>query len=350
MVTAQKQKEWQKALKEAAQITDKLGMPIDKEILETVTILYLLGFMTTGSCGGHLDRINEGPFVILGSPKAIELEKRLANVTDYDNQEYSRLKNEIAKLIITEQSRLLYLLRIFYSLRKPREGRMLTLRSIGYSNFRLNCHGSELAYSENARQRKLRLARNRAEMGAFTEWLKELYFKSSAWHKFGLRDDIHAQKIFVGKPKKEYGEAISKLATEVEKSTGIHTTLVFDGCFDGFNCGPYIIFESPKAEEVRNFVVAAKDSLTHEERNSLYKRAIKYNTADQQKLYCLLDNFYAQRKINYEQMLIVQTVGFSNFRLRNQGTEIALLENLDNRRRKLKANYDEIRAFIKYLK
>lgn len=346
MSTGQKRKEWQKALEKVVRITDKLGMPVDKKIAETVAILYLFGFMTAGSCEGHSDRINEGPYVVLRSPEASALEKQLENITDSSSREYIELKNEIAKFNIAEQSKLFSTLKKFYSSHKPVSGRMLTLRTIGYNDFRLNCQGSELAYNENSRERRTRLALNRAEMKAFTEWLKKLYFSSES----GQKEDLLANSLFVGKPTKESTAVVSELAEVLGQNTGIHVTFVYDGYFDGANGGPYIIFESPKAEEVRKSVVAAKGSLTSERRSELYKEAIKYNVADQQHLYHLLNDFYTQHNIDYERTLMIQTVGFSNFRLRHQGTEIALIETTKNRKSKLEANCDEMKAFTKYLK
>lgn len=46
MDTVSKQKAWQTTKREVKKITDKLGMPVDKEIVETVTILRLPGFKT----------------------------------------------------------------------------------------------------------------------------------------------------------------------------------------------------------------------------------------------------------------------------------------------------------------
>jgi hypothetical protein len=72
MTMAQKQQKWQKALQKVAQITDKIGMPVDERIIETVAILTLLGFKTSMSCEGHVDRVTEGPYVIFDSPKAMK--------------------------------------------------------------------------------------------------------------------------------------------------------------------------------------------------------------------------------------------------------------------------------------
>ena len=350
MPTGKKQTEWQKALQKVSQITDKIGMPLDEEIAETVVILYLLRFMTTGSCDGHLDRITEGPYVMLGSPKAQELEKQLKQATDRTSQDYTKLKDEIAKRNFAEQNKLFSLLKMFYASHKPILGRMLTLRTIGYSDFRLNCQGSELAYIEDAQGKALRLARNRTEMKAFTEWLKALYFESPSITWLDLEQDSPANVDLASPPTKRYAEVITELAETLERKAGIHVSYVDDSCFDGANGGPCIIFESPRADEVRKSVVAAKDGLTGARRHELYEEAMKHNVADQQALYRLLSEFYAKHDTQYERMLMVQTVGFSNFRLRHQGTDALLVGSVGDRGRKLGTSCDEMEAFSEYLK
>src|SRR5690242_14050996 len=47
--------EWDVLVDTFAHVTDRLGMPIDPEIFETVVVLNALGMTTTMSCGGHLD-------------------------------------------------------------------------------------------------------------------------------------------------------------------------------------------------------------------------------------------------------------------------------------------------------
>lgn len=345
MTVARKQLKWQKALEDVARITDRLGMPVDAEIIETVAVLYLLGFTTTGSCGGHLDRINEGPFVMLRSLKAAELEKDLINIPNRDSQEYTKLKNRIASWNFNEQNYLFNLLKSFYLSHKPTSGRMLTLRTIGNSDIRLNCQGSELAHIETLQEKEHRLALNRAEMLAFTEWLKAYYFELPTIP----RRDIQ-RNLLVAEPTEEFAKVIAETAHVLVRNIGVHINFVYEGFFDGANGGPYILFESPGAEKIRKMVAAAKGSMSDQRRNELYKKAMKYNVTDQQRLYDLLDKFYAQHDTNYEQMLIIQTVRFSNFRLRNQGAEAALVGNAKDRKRVHDANCEEMRVFAEYIK
>lgn len=47
---------WNDLVKHFCSISDRLGMPIDDEIFETVVALNALGITTTMSCAGHITR------------------------------------------------------------------------------------------------------------------------------------------------------------------------------------------------------------------------------------------------------------------------------------------------------
>jgi hypothetical protein len=49
-----REEQFQSRVEELKKVTDRLGMPIDKNILETIAGLNLLGIPTSSSCGGHL--------------------------------------------------------------------------------------------------------------------------------------------------------------------------------------------------------------------------------------------------------------------------------------------------------
>lgn len=49
------QQVWDKTAQKFAKVTDRLGTPIEAEIMETVMALNVLGISTSMSCGGHLD-------------------------------------------------------------------------------------------------------------------------------------------------------------------------------------------------------------------------------------------------------------------------------------------------------
>lgn len=54
---------WERQAALSAGYVDALGRGMDAGIIEAVTALRLLGFVTTGSCQGHLDHGLPGPWV-----------------------------------------------------------------------------------------------------------------------------------------------------------------------------------------------------------------------------------------------------------------------------------------------
>jgi hypothetical protein len=58
---------WRKVAEGVEKITDGLGMEIDPYIKDTVIALNVLGFITTGSCEGHLDRALPFPWIDVGT-------------------------------------------------------------------------------------------------------------------------------------------------------------------------------------------------------------------------------------------------------------------------------------------
>jgi hypothetical protein len=55
----QKQKIWGEKLKDMDRIVDGLGMQMDENIKECVVGLWLNGFNTSSSCGGHIENIED---------------------------------------------------------------------------------------------------------------------------------------------------------------------------------------------------------------------------------------------------------------------------------------------------
>jgi hypothetical protein len=343
MTFRQKQQEWLRALNEVAQLTDKLGMSVDEEIAKTVAVLYLLGFMTVSSCGGHIDRITEGPYVILRSRRALLLEEKLkeSSMTDVERE---RIRGQIAMANFVDQARLFNLLCEFYtdSLQHPRSA--LTLRMIGMSDFRLNCLGSELAYIESLEDQKRRLKQNRGEMARFTIWLKKRYMT--------MLDPISQSHAVNQAPSEIFSDKFTVVIHQLVLALEKHKFNVKFSCeelFDGANSGPYIILVAPKAEQVRQSLVAEKENLSAKERNAYFKEAMGYNLVEQQRLHHLIAGFYSNHVPVYDRMLIVQTVGFSNFRLRCHGSEAALLDAGPRRGQMLECHLRELKMFAQYL-
>jgi len=169
---------WRQKIEETTKIQDRLGMKIDAEIIETVAVLQLLGFNTTGSCAGHTDRVTSGPYVTFESPEAIKLNSKareLGKKPNEVNHEYNRLRNDAAILSALELQKLLAYLDDFYRNRQTPYRNRLIVRSFPMTYNCLKCQGAELAHVLEDAEREALLQENRAEMHAFTEYLESFY-------------------------------------------------------------------------------------------------------------------------------------------------------------------------------
>lgn len=176
-MTAEQKKIWREALRKVRHLTDGLGMPVDREIVETVAILRLMDLNTTMSCAGHLSRITNGPYIIFTSLQARGYEAKRREVVDSASAEYKRLVRKSIKLNLLERQKLLPYLEHFYEHRNVSYGQRLTIRSLGYSSNILYCQGADMAHlSDRAEKRKI-LNRNRAELDAFASFLEMAYFR-----------------------------------------------------------------------------------------------------------------------------------------------------------------------------
>lgn len=151
--------------------TDKLGMPIDSGILETVVMLNALGVNTTGSCYGHEDRITGGPYIMFHSSKALTLLKECKQITDRTNPEYKKLYNQAVVYNAAQIKKVLNLLEGFYEERRTPHSKRLIVRCFEASSCKLMCQNADLAHGSAPDERSKILQANQAEMGAFTGYL-----------------------------------------------------------------------------------------------------------------------------------------------------------------------------------
>ena len=172
-----KHQQWLEAKRETSLIVDKLGLPVDKDIADTVTVLRLLGFKTTGSCSGHVLRNTSGPYVVFESPRAIRY-AALANRVENPSldQAYKRFRKKAIYYSALEQQKLIIYLDAFYRDRPLDYPHHLLIQSMPLTYNSLKCQGAEAAVAAPRKERKEILAKNQAEMKAFTEYLKQQYF------------------------------------------------------------------------------------------------------------------------------------------------------------------------------
>lgn len=164
---------WAQALREAQRLKDGLGRSLDREIIETVAVLRLMGFSTTMSCGGHLSRITGGPYVRFCSPAAKKYHEQYKQI-DPAGLEGKRLASKAYRANLRERQKLLPYLEKFYRGRDVPYGQRLTLRSPSMSSTYLYCQSAELARIFDQAERREILTANRQEMAAFTVLLKQV--------------------------------------------------------------------------------------------------------------------------------------------------------------------------------
>lgn len=155
-------------LAQLQKITDKLGMPIDDGIRLPVAVLRIHGFVTTGSCEGHLGRKTHGPYITLESPDAAQYEVKMRK-TPIDGDEFRHLWEQLRSINLKERERLAHLLDEFYIDRTTET--KLTITNIGPGTSRLICDGFEAAEASSTAEHAVWLKQAQAEFAAFADWL-----------------------------------------------------------------------------------------------------------------------------------------------------------------------------------
>jgi hypothetical protein len=156
-------------------LRDRLGRPIDKDVIETVTALRALGFNTTSSCGGHLRRMTTGPYVIVRSVKAQQYERRALEINDLHDATRRKLKERANYFRAVDMQRLTAYLVEFYLAQPLIYRRHLVIQSLPMTLNILRCHSAEFAQLLSGSRRKQLLVESRNEMNTFTRYLTKIY-------------------------------------------------------------------------------------------------------------------------------------------------------------------------------
>jgi hypothetical protein len=172
----EQQKIWREALRQTRKIKDGLGMPVDKHIVETVAIMRLMGINTTMSCGGHLRRITNGPYVMFYAPTYKKFLEQRKAIGDFLNPKAKQIQKKAIKVNLRERQKLLPFLEGFYAHRQVPYTQRLIIEDVGFKGSYLRAQGADLAYIVNSQAKKEILTNNRKEMQAFTQYLKEQFF------------------------------------------------------------------------------------------------------------------------------------------------------------------------------
>ena len=168
---------WEHIQTDVRKIKDTLGMPVDEEIFETVTVLRYLGINTSASCAGHLDRVTHGPYIHFLAPQVNQLRQQMQAIGDRKNPEYQKLLDEATYYNLHEQLKVLPYLDEFYTQRIVPYGQRIIVQLFKDAANMIVCQGTELAYIMEEQEQAKLLRNNQNEMQFFTKFLK---------NKFGL--------------------------------------------------------------------------------------------------------------------------------------------------------------------
>ena len=148
------QQAWRNAKREVKTLTDKLAMPVDPKIIETVAVLRLLGFTTVASCGGHVRRTTSGPYVMIEAPKAQSYAALAREIKDVRSNEYRQLRQKANYFRALDLQRLSGYLECFYHERQLNYDQHLIVQSMPMTLNILKCHGQNLPWLVIVNQKK----------------------------------------------------------------------------------------------------------------------------------------------------------------------------------------------------
>jgi hypothetical protein len=164
---------WDQEKRAVRRLRDGLGRPVDPGIVETVAILRLLGFTTTGSCGGHADRLL-APYVDFRSATNADDRRRLEEAADQVTRR--RRKNQAIRHNAAELGRLVPLLERFYDGSAVPYRQRLICQGFGVIGYRLTTQDADLVAVFSKDERRELVRRQRHEFDTFTTFLKAEFF------------------------------------------------------------------------------------------------------------------------------------------------------------------------------
>jgi hypothetical protein len=148
---------------------------------------------------------------------------------------------------------------------------------------------------------------------------------------------------------------------------GINTSQSCEGHIDRGQAAPWVHIQAPGIEpleqEYRRMLKAKRQEertkprdqltrLSHEpdEIQQTRDEILKHNLEERKKAMGFLDEFYRERRVPYDRMLITRSIGLGVTRLQSQGAEFQEIASPDERQRKLLEYQQEMQAFGAFLK
>ena len=161
---------WRKEATLVRLLRDKLGLPVDRKVRDTIVALRLLGFTTSASCGGHGDRVTTGPYVMLHC-KPASLIVAAAKIEPAEKVR-DTLLFEARMLTLREATKLRRLVESFSHHQNRQGTSVLEIRPVGYSGFRLCFVHADFSYVLSQAQHKPAIKARQAEMDSFCTYLE----------------------------------------------------------------------------------------------------------------------------------------------------------------------------------
>lgn len=164
------QQTWTDVALQVRRMTDKLGMPVDAGIFDTVVALRLCGINTTGSCAGHLER-RTYPHVAFRAQQTLALERKARDIGDPLNPSHQELRRQSSEINLLEVRKLLPYLDRFYENRMTAHTQRLVIKFFGPTTSLLLCQNAEILRVADEPTATDLLRQNQKEMQAFTDFL-----------------------------------------------------------------------------------------------------------------------------------------------------------------------------------
>ncbi len=189
-----KEQIWEQTYERFSHTTDRLGMPIDRGILETVVAFNALNMKTTGSCEGHLKHGKYAPYIHFNSNwlrednkraseklsearKQRDLKQLSADEVERLFEEGRQLRGEVRRKHVQSFLPLLRYLTAFYAERVvPYDRRLILIDGQGILST-LESQGAQFQVGVSSERRQQKLVEHQQEMFAFGSFLKQRYFK-----------------------------------------------------------------------------------------------------------------------------------------------------------------------------
>jgi hypothetical protein len=174
----EREKIWRDKALAVEQITDKLGLEIDKGIKDTVIALQVLGINTTSSHEGKID-IYPIPYIDIESTGIESIKEKLKLLRPDQEAESEVLEDEIMRRNLEERKKIIPYLEEFYRGRDVSYEARLGIQSLARGWSRIQSQGADFQKVEtDEKLKEERLKEFQQEMKAFTEFLKGKFFEN----------------------------------------------------------------------------------------------------------------------------------------------------------------------------